>query len=548
MKWIKNLKLRVLLLAPMLILILISVGAIGLISYVQSKEAVIQVIERQLSSEVELIKDKLVLLKQTVSNQEFESKLSYALQLQYNSFRQYDLDALQFKINLDKQMEPMTEQSKIELPELSTEVIESMLEQRHGVTHAQGYTLGYTYSVELAAMYVIALEEQNYLSPIYNMRNSILAVVAVCIVLTALIGFTTVRMITMPLQKLKLAMDKVTQGDLSQRVNHQVFALELSSVSKDFNTMVERIEELNVSLSQAGSKLGEVGEILYQHALDGEQGSSALRESIQVISEGTLQQVNVVEQNERLFERMKEVIHRMADQTAATSEQSQELVQTLHTGKEAMQGLAQSMYHLTDEISEVSTAALNLQQHSEQIENILGIIEEIADQTKLLAINAALEAARAGEAGRGFSVVAQEIKRLADSSTSSTKSIYEHTSRVKNEIELVVKKVQSVYTESDKGKQSAVSSDRQLGRMEQSMNHTESHIKQLATEIEGIYEALGQVEDRMRSFAAISQQTNEQSREINLFSERQYANSIENRKLASQVAELSSGLKGKESY
>ncbi len=189
-----------------------------------------------------------------------------------------------------------------------------------------------------------------------------------------------------------------------------------------------------------------------------QQSSSQVAAAAAEISASSDEMNNNIGEQDRQIDEIASAVEQMSSTSADTAQntsQAAELVSSTANGAKHGQSLVQKtidgMLSISDVVKQTTQVIEKLGASSEQIGNVVQVIEDIADQTNLLALNAAIEAARAGEAGRGFAVVADEVRKLAERTQTATKEIGETIHEIQQDTSIAVKAAKSGATEVEQG-------------------------------------------------------------------------------------------------
>lgn len=259
-------------------------------------------------------------------------------------------------------------------------------------------------------------------------RAGVVVAMILALSITVVLAMLLTRSIVMPINEALSVAETVAAGDLSQRISVKGrdeparLLLAMQGMQQNLRSTVQGIAESSSQLASASEELSAVTE-------------DATR--------GLHQQSNEIEQAATAVNEMTAAVDEVARNAVATSEASRESDLTARYGREQVIKTVNAIGQLAQDVTTTSTEVEHLAGKVRDISQVLDVIRSIAEQTNLLALNAAIEAARAGEAGRGFAVVADEVRALAHRTQQSTQEIEQMVIGVQQSTDNAVNAMQS---------------------------------------------------------------------------------------------------------
>jgi len=337
---------------------------------------------------------------------EEEKQLMSDFQKKLAGFKQYGdgtIDLVKTKESADDRQRAIIDTRIMEYSHQSGSIVEEMiasgekiaenldkqlLDQNHGIIYMVNYNITYSRALVVASA-----------------------------VLGLIFAYTIARRISMPIRKIEAQAEKIASGDLTGELIEIRTGDEAGKLAESFNKMFVNLREITQNLQEKAQIVALSSEGLNSSAANITAGSNETASTISQIAGNA---------------------NRISINVGNISDISKQAVDYAQKGNQGIVDVASQMKGIQDATSTTSQAINHLHKSTEKISQIVELIAQIADQTNLLALNAAIEAARAGEQGKGFSVVAEEVRKLAEQSSGAAKDINALTTLIEDDIKRTV--------------------------------------------------------------------------------------------------------------
>ncbi|RKD24704.1 chemotaxis protein [Ammoniphilus oxalaticus] len=376
----------------------------------------------------------------------------------------------------------------------------------------------------------------------YHIRNTALITVGIALLIGSCIVWVFSNRIANPITEVSTRMNELANGDLSHSPLEIHSSDETGKLALAMNTLQEQLKGIIKNLAGTSQELNAQSEEMAQAANEVSAGAQQIAATMEQLSAGSEEQAGASSQISDLITHLNDQIVDSNRDGENLIEASQHVHKLSTEGKEQMELSVQQMdeitYLVTDSVEKVS----GLNEQSQEISKLINVIQNIAEQTNLLALNAAIEAARAGEAGRGFAVVADEVRKLAEQVRHSVTDITEIIVGIQTETKAVTLSLESGYEKVALGNKQMNISRQNFDSINEAMSDMLKRIDNISINLTEIAKHSDQVSQAGDSIAAASEEASAGITQSAATAQQQCSSMLEMNDSADSLAQLSEEL------
>lgn len=333
----------------------------------------------------------------------------------------------------------------------------------------------------------------------------ILAVLASILLIGFIMSFKMARSITNPLIKIAGQMEQISKGNLMLEPLSIKSKDEIGELMEAVNEMGNQLRKIVQDIHHASDTMSKQSSDLLSSSKELKEGSNQIAATMQELSAGAESQANSASELSEAMGMYMDKIYQIHRNGKEMFDKSREVLKLTDNGSKLMNQSKKLFDYMFTGMQSNMKKIKKLDERSKQISKLVEVIQSIADQTNLLALNAAIEAARAGEHGKGFAVVADEVRKLAEQVSSSVVDIQKIVEEVHSETNKVTKSFELGFQQVESGMDS--------------MNETSAAFQQIKETIKEISERINNAQNDLTNMLSTSESINDSISNIASISE-----------------------------
>ncbi|WP_301107740.1 methyl-accepting chemotaxis protein [Sporosarcina sp.] len=328
--------------------------------------------------------------------------------------------------------------------------------------------------------------------------------VAVISIIAALI---TSNVVTKPIHHVMTRMKIIANGDLSQEPLEVRSHDEVGQLAESMNDMSANIRTMLNEIDGVSSSVSGHSEELTQSSSEVNTATAQIAATMQELTSGIESEANTASELAVYMEEFTAKVEEANQKGEAVKHSSENVLSQTTTGAELMKTSSEQMKKIDGIVQDAVVKIKGLDLQTQEISKLVVVIKDIADQTNLLALNAAIEAARAGEHGKGFAVVADEVRNLAEQVAVSVKDITDIVGNIQLESGSVASSLESGYAEVEKGTVQLQTTSQTFAEISDSVNEVGEFITVMSTNLSEISNGSEKMSKSIEEIAAIAEES-----------------------------------------
>ncbi|OXM85087.1 methyl-accepting chemotaxis protein [Paenibacillus rigui] len=522
------------------VLISLLVAAAGALSYLYLKQ-----IDRSYAA---LIQDNVVIVQQasgiqTAAERQSGLLLNYVLEPSREKEQQLVSAHAELTASIDEMLQLAVgdeERSKVlKLKEsnetfarLLTKVVDYVNRKEEGLAKSEALLWSAPLNEELrqtaAAIQdrekeaMASLVEENKAVVAVTIRT-LAAVSAAALLIALTIGLLLSRAIVRPMRAIVGSAERIADWDLTVPDLHIRNRDEIGNLGSVFNRMKASLHRIVVQVGGSAERVTAAAEALSASSNQLSVSLEQVTAQVQQIADGTVEQVCSVQEGVALIETMSSSVKSITGEASSARETSVHALQAADEGQQAIETAMRQMDAIERTIKELAASVGRLGDRSAEVVQAVDVIAAIARQTNMLALNASIEASRAGESGKGFAVVAEEVRKLSMQTAAAAEDVASRIGGIRSETKEVVHATEAGTREVAIGMSVVRHAGQAFGQISEAVDRVAASIAQVSKQSQDIAEQSQAAVEAIRSVNRVAEQAAASAREVSGHTEQQAA-------------------------
>lgn len=369
-------------------------------------------------------------------------------------------------------------------------------------------------------------------------------VIIIAVVLSVLFGLYISAMIVNPIKRLKTLMERGGQGDFSERSSYKGKD-EVGSLSDSYNRMADGMKGLIEMLSETSHHLASSSEQLSSSSEESSKASEHISETIQELAEGSETQMRLMESSSADIRNVNETTGLITVRAKKVAETAEQTAEVSLEGAKRISEVTTQMKSINNNVVTLAESIATLESRINQIGDITMVISDISSQTNLLALNAAIEAARAGEQGKGFAVVADEVRKLAEQTAGSAEQITSLISQIQTDSKNTSLSMTTAANEVDAGIGIVRDAGDSFMKIEKSINELVTLVEEVSESLDHLKEHTNTINYSILEVNSMASEAAASTENVSSATEEQVASMQEIAASSTSLAQLATDLQDK---